>query len=56
MKLARESTLLMIVLCIAACGPAVEGIPSAQAQPTVDTISYPSPAAGSSEGQVFEYY
>lgn len=54
-ELKRIAAVLALALA-AACGPAAEGIPSAQAVAPTMGVSYPSLSDGAVDGQVFEYY
>jgi hypothetical protein len=47
----------ILVVLVTACEPTAQPIAEAiaQQQPAASTVSYPSPAEGSGDGQVFEY-
>jgi hypothetical protein len=46
----------ILVVLVTACEPTAQPIAEAIAQqPAASTVSYPSPAEGSGDGQVFEY-
>jgi hypothetical protein len=48
--------LALVSILTAGCGPAAEGISSAQAQPPVSTVFYPEISETAGDGQVYEYH
>ena len=50
--------LALVSILAAGCGPAADGIPSAQAQaqPPASTVFYPEISETAGDGQVYEYH